>query len=76
MNFVLGPQWDQEILSSCYIHPGNVVGDLELEEVSGFVTCSITISAWWLGYVLETHTEAASTDILAFASPTRSFSFI
>ena len=31
-------------------------GDLELEEVSGFVTCSYN-SQWWLGCVLETHTK-------------------
>ena len=49
------------------------VGDLELEEVSGFVTCSYN-SQWWLGCVLETHQR--STDILDFASSTQSFSFI
>jgi hypothetical protein len=26
------------------VFTGNVIGDLELEEVSGFVTCSTTVS--------------------------------
>ena len=31
-------------------------GDLELDEVSGFVTCSYN-SQWWLGCVLETYVQ-------------------
>ena len=51
-------------------------GDLELEEVSGFVTCSYN-SQWWLGCVLETHTEEVqiSLTLLHPPGPSRSYKY-
>ena len=51
-------------------------GDLELEEVSGFVTCSYN-SEWWLGCVLETHTEEVqvSLTLLHPPDPSRSYKY-
>ena len=51
-------------------------GDLELEEVSGFVTCSYN-SEWWLGCVLETHTEEVqvSLTLLHPPGPSRSYKY-
>ena len=51
-------------------------GDLELEEVSGFVTCSYD-RQWWLGCVLETHTEAVqiSLTLLHPPGPSRSYKY-
>ena len=51
-------------------------GDLELEEISGFVTCSYN-SEWWLGCVLETHTEEVqvSLTLLHPPGPSRSYKY-
>ena len=51
-------------------------GDLELEEVSGFVTCSYN-SQWWLGCVLETHTKEVqiSLTLLHPPGPSRSYKY-
>ena len=49
---------------------------MELEEVSGFVTCSYN-SEWWLGCVLETHTEEVqvSLTLLHPPGPSRSYKY-
>ena len=51
-------------------------GDLELEEVSGFVTCLYN-SQWWLGCVLEIHTEEVqiSLTLLHPPGPSRSYKY-
>ena len=51
-------------------------GDLELEEVSGFVTCSYN-SQWWLACVLETHTKEVqiSLTLLHPPGPSRSYKY-
>ena len=49
-------------------------GDLELEEVSGSVTCSYN-SQWWLGWVLETHTKEVQTSLTLLHPPSPSLSY-
>ena len=49
-------------------------GDLELDEVSGFVTCSYN-SQWWLGCVLEMHTKEVQISLSLFHSPGPSRSY-
>ena len=51
-------------------------GDLELDKVSGFVTCSYN-SQWWLGCVLETYSETVeiSLSLLHPPGPSRSFKY-
>ena len=51
-------------------------GDLELEEVPEFVTCSYN-SEWWLGCVLETYTEEVqvSLTLLPPSGPSRSYKY-
>ena len=53
-----------------------VAGDLELEEVSKFVTCSYN-SLWWLACVLETHTKEVqiSLTLLHPPGPSRSYKY-
>ena len=51
-------------------------GDLELDEVSGFVTCSYN-SQWWLGCVLEMHTKEVQIYLSLFhpPGPSRSYEY-
>ena len=64
-NLIFGPVYATKLPAA---------GDLELEEVSGFVTCSYN-SQWWLGCVLETHTKEVqiSLTLLHPHSPSRSY---
>ena len=50
---------------SCY---QATIGDLELEEVSGFVTCSYN-GQWWLVCVLKTHTKVVQISLALLHPP-------
>ena len=43
-------------------------GDLELDEISGFATCSYN-SQWWLGCVLETCSETVEVSLSLLHPP-------